>query len=51
MLTRLSFTDFNGEIFMKEYEKTNSLDDEIIKKLAPKMVEGVNKLKKWSESL
>ena len=51
MLTRLSFTDFNGEIFMKEYEKTNSLDNEIIKKLAPKMVEGVNKLKKWSESL
>ena len=51
MLTRLSFTDFNGEIFMKEYEKTNSLDDEIIKKLAPKMVEGVNKLKKWSETL
>ena len=51
MLARLSFTDFNGEKFMKEYEKDNLLDDQLIKNLAPKVVEGVDKLKKWSESL
>ncbi len=51
MLARLSFTDFNGENFMKEYEKDNILDNQLIKNLAPKVVEGVEKLKKWSESL
>ena len=51
MLARLSFTDFNGEKFMKEYEKDNLLDNQLIKNLAPKVVEGVDKLKKWSESL
>ena len=51
MLARLSFTDFNGEKFMKEYEKDNLLDDQLIKNLASKVVEGVDKLKKWSESL
>jgi len=51
MLVRLSFTDFNGENFMKEYEQGRYLDNEIIKDFAPKVVEGVDKLKKWSESL
>ena len=51
MLARLSFTDFDGENFMKIYEKNNNLSNELIKSLAPKVVEGVNKLKKWSESL
>ena len=40
-----------GENFMKEYEKDNILDNQLIKNLAPKVVEGVEKLKKWSESL
>ena len=51
MLVRLSFTDFNGKNFMKEYEKNNILDNEVIKNLAPKVAAGVNKLKKWSDSL
>ena len=51
MLARLSFTDFNGKNFMSECKKNNHLDDELIKKLAPKVVEGVEKLKKWSESI
>ena len=51
MLARLSFTDFNGENFMKEYKKNKSLDSKLIKNLAPKVVEGVNKLKKWSEAI
>ena len=51
MLVRLSFTDFNGKNFMKEYEKNNLLDNEVIKNLAPKVAVGINKLKKWSDSL
>ena len=51
LIARLSFTDFDGKNFMKEYKKNNLLDKELIKNLAPKVVEGVEKLKKWSESI
>ena len=51
MIVRLSFTDFNGENLMNEYEKNNFLNNKSIENLAPKVVEGVDKLKKWSESL
>ena len=51
MIVRLSFTDFDGKKFMDEYEKNPEINEEIIKRLAPKVVEGVDKLKKWSESL
>ena len=51
MLVRLSFTDFDGENLMKEYEKKNLLDSKSIENYAPKVAEGVNRLKKWSESL
>ena len=51
MIVRLSFTDFDGKKFMDEYEKNPDINNEIIKRLAPKVVEGVDRLKKWSESL
>ncbi|MBD1140882.1 aminotransferase class I/II-fold pyridoxal phosphate-dependent enzyme [Pelagibacterales bacterium SAG-MED39] len=51
MIARLSFTDFDGKNFMKKYENQKILDDVLIKNLAPKIVEGVNQLKKWSESI
>jgi aspartate aminotransferase len=51
MLARLSFTDFDGNNFMKARKKNNFKDNELIKNLAPKVVEGVDKLKKWSESI
>ena len=51
MFARLSFTDFNGQSFMKEYKKKNILDNELIKNFAPKVVEGAYKLKKWSDTL
>ncbi len=51
MLARLSFTDFDGKIFMDEIEDEEIIDYEKIKKLAPKVVTGVDKLKKWSETL
>ena len=51
LIARLSFTDFNGKNLMHEYENNNDLNDNLIKKFAPKIVEGVNKLKKWSEKI
>ena len=51
MLARLSFTDFDGKKFMEEIEDNTKIDDTLIHKLAPKIVEGVDKLKKWSESI
>ena len=49
MLARLSFTDFDGQNFMKQTQNKKKIDNDLILKLAPKIVEGVNKLKKWSE--
>ena len=51
MIARLSFTDFNGQEFMDYIKKNNKLDKSLISKFAPKIVEGTNKLKLWSESL
>ena len=51
MLARLSFTDFDGQKFMDQIHDNEIINDEKINKLAPKIVYGVDKLKKWSESL
>ena len=51
LIVRLSFTDFDGENFMNEYENNRIINDDLIKKLAPKIVAGVDKLKKWSETI
>jgi len=51
MLARLSFTDFDGQKFMNEIQKEQKIDNDLILKLAPKIAEGVHKLKKWSESI
>jgi len=51
MLARLSYTDFDGESFLKGTTGSKKLDNDHIKKYAPNIVEGVFKLKKWSNSL
>ena len=51
MLARLSFTDFDGQKFMNKIEVNQKIDNNHIANLAPKIIEGVDKLKKWSESL
>ena len=51
MLARLSFTDFDGQNFMNQTQNEQKIDNDLILKLAPKIVEGVDKLKKWSESI
>ncbi len=50
MLARLSFTDFDGQKFMENITD-KKIDKNQILKFAPKIVEGVEKLKKWSESM
>ena len=50
MLARLSFTDFDGENFMKNTDHSQEINHDIIKKYAPKIIEGTNRLKDWSNN-
>ena len=51
MLARLSFTDFDGTAFLKNTLGSKKLDNEVLERYAPNIVEGVKKLKSWSNSL
>ena len=51
MLARLSYTDFDGAVFLANTSGSKKLDNDEIKKYAPNIVEGVSKLKDWSNSL
>ena len=51
MLARLSFTDFDGQEFMNKIEDNQKIDNNKIGEFAPKIVQGVDNLKKWSESI
>jgi aspartate aminotransferase len=51
MTARLSFTDFNGQEFMKNISQSQKIDQNVLLKYAPKITEGVEKLKNWSESI
>ncbi len=51
LIARLSFTDFDGNEFMKNLDKQKNLDLNFITSFAPKIIEGTKKLKVWSESL
>ena len=51
MLARLSFTYFDGQEFMSKIEDNQKIDNDLIANFAPKIIEGVDKLKKWSESI
>ena len=51
MLTRLSYTDFDGDQFLKNVPSSEKLGNEAIEKYAPNIVEGTNKLSEWSKNL
>jgi aspartate aminotransferase len=51
MLARLSFTDFDGQEFMNKIEDNQKIDNDKINEFAPKIVEGIDNLRKWSESI
>ena len=50
MITRLSFTDFNGGEFMQNVKKTKKIDMNSISKFAPKIIEATKKLNDRVES-
>ena len=51
MLTRLSYTDFDGNEFFRNVRNHDSIDDVMIKKYAPNIVEGVSRLSNWTKNL
>ena len=51
MLTRLSYTDFDGDEFFKNVTNYNSIDDEMVERYAPNVVEGVSKLSNWAKNI
>ena len=51
MLTRLCYIDFDGAEFLKANINGKMLDDKIVEKYAPNVVEGVKKLSNWAKNL
>jgi len=51
MIARLSYTDFDGSNFLKNTLGSKNLNKADLEKYAPNIVEGVTKLKEWSNSL
>ena len=51
MLARLSYTDFDGNNFLNNTSGSKKLDNGDLRNYAPNIVEGVIKLKEWSNSL
>ncbi len=50
MLARLSFTDFDGSVFLKGVSNSN-VKDEDVQNFAPNVVEGTRILSKWAQKL
>ena len=51
MLTRLSYTDFDGVNFFKNVKDYSSISEEMVRKYAPNVVEGTTKLSNWAKNL
>ena len=51
MLTRLCYIDFDGVEFLKTNMNGKILDDKVIEKYAPNVVEGIKKLSNWAKNL
>ena len=51
MLTRLSYTDFNGTKFLNNVLSDTKVSDKLIEKYAPNVVDGIKKLSIWAKKL
>ena len=49
MISRLSYTDFDGKNFMLNINLDTNIDNDLIKKYAPKIIEGTKRIKEWVE--
>ena len=50
LVARLSFTDFDGKDFMDNFSEKTEIENNLVEKFAPKIVEGTKRLKAWVES-
>ena len=50
LIARLSFTDFDGKEFMNNLPENTKLENNLVNKFAPKIVEVTKRLKDWVES-
>jgi len=51
MLARLSFADFDGEKFLNNTSGCKEINQDILSQFAPNVLEGVSRLKHWSENI
>ena len=51
MLTRLSYTDFDGTKFFKNISNYSDISEDMIEKYAPNVVAGVKALSNWTKNL
>ena len=49
MIARISYTDFDGKNFMSNINSDTNVDEDLIKRFAPNIVEGTKRLKDWVE--
>ena len=49
MISRLSYTDFDGKHFILNINLDSKIDEDLIRKFAPKIIEGTKRLKDWVE--
>ena len=51
MLTRLSYTDFNGNEFLRNIPEKDNIKNDLIERYAPNVVEGIQKLSIWAKKM
>ena len=51
MLTRLSYTDFNGNEFLRNVPEKDNIKNDLIERYAPNVVEGIQKLSIWAKKM
>ncbi len=49
MISRLSYTDFDGKNFISKINLDTKVDKDLIKKFSPKIIEGTRRIKDWAE--
>ncbi len=49
MIARISYTDFDGKKFMSNINLDTNIDEDLIERFAPNIVEGTKRLKDWVE--
>ncbi len=50
LISRLSYTDCDGKIFISKINSDTIIDFDTIELLAPKVVEGVKRINDWVEN-